>query len=306
MSGRATYANPVFDHVAPDPSVVRDSDGVFWCYTTMTRYERRRVWAPVLRSVDLITWAFVGDALPRLPSWGHRASWAPHVERIGDGYVMYLTVRDRANGTMQLGLAVSDRPEGPFDPFPDRLFDAEHERIDANVLVRANGERLLYWSEENAVRVSRLSDDGLRTASGATTVLLPIGEEGTGYDSVVEAPWTIEREDAIVLLTSGDVCCTYAEPHYAVAASRARTWTGPFERYRGNPILESTDPPFVAPGHCAVIRDDDGSDWMLYHAMRTGRLGPRVLMLDRIEWRAGWPVVGRPSSEPMPAPAISR
>jgi arabinan endo-1,5-alpha-L-arabinosidase len=301
-----TFTNPVFDHVAPDPAVIRDPDGVFWCYTTMTYHRRRRVWVPVLRSEDLVHWAFIADALPRLPAWGRRAAWAPHVEVVGGRYVLYLTVETRATGSMQLGLATADRPEGPFEPEAEPLIDDAHERIDANVLTCRNGERFLVWSEENRVRVAAIGADRIRPAGEARTVLLPIGEEGTGYDSVVEGPWAIERDGAIYLFTSGDVCCTYADPHYAVAASRASSPLKPFERFPGNPILESTDGPWIAPGHCAVVRDDAGADWMLYHAMRSRRLGPRVMMLDRIEWRDGWPHVGRPSSDPREAPVVTR
>jgi arabinan endo-1,5-alpha-L-arabinosidase len=301
-----TYTNPVFDHVAPDPSVTRDDDGVFWCYTTMTYYRRRRVWVPALRSTDLVDWTFAGDALPRLPPWGRRASWAPHIERIDGRYVLFLSVEDRATGRMQLGLAWSDRPEGPFEPEGVRLIDGEHERIDANVLTCASGERYLVWSEENAVKVAPMSPDGVRPAAPGTTVLLPIGEEGTGYDSVVEGPWMLERDARLYLFTSGDVCCTYADPHYAVAVSRATAPLERFERFEANPILQSTDGPWIAPGHCAIVTDDAGTDWMLYHAMRSRRLGPRVLLLDPIEWEDGWPRVGRPSADPRRAPVIHR
>jgi arabinan endo-1,5-alpha-L-arabinosidase len=300
-----TYVNPVFDHVAPDPSIVRDPTGVFWCYTTMTYYRRRRVWVPVLRSEDLVEWRFVGDALPRLPGWGRRASWAPHIERVGDRYALFVSIEDRETGTMQLGVATSDRPEGPFEPEPERLIDGEHERIDANVLAREDGGRFLIWSEENAVKVAPMADDLVHPSEPGTTVLLPIGEEGTGYDSVVEGPWMIERDGSIYLFTSGDVCCMYADPHYAVAVSRASSPLERFERFPGNPILESTDGPFVAPGHCAIVRDDAGADWMLYHAMRSRRLGPRVMLLDRVRWEDGWPRVGRPSSEAQPAPVVN-
>jgi len=298
--------NPVFDHVAPDPSVVRDPNGVFWCYTTMTYYQRRRVWVPVLRSEDLVDWVFVGEALPRLPPWGRRASWAPHVELVHGRYMLYLSIEDRATGRMQLGLASADRPEGPFEPEAVRLIDDEHERIDADVLTRASGERFLVWSEENRVKVAPIGPDGLRPEREGRTVLSPIGEEGTGYDSVVEGPWAIERDARVYLFTSGDVCCMYADPHYAVAVSRGSSPLEPFERFPGNPILESTDGPWIAPGHCAIVRDDAGADWMLYHAMRTKRLGPRVMLLDRIEWRDGWPRVGRPSSGPREAPVVHR
>ncbi len=286
--------------------MVRDPNGVFWCYTTMTYYRRRRVWVPVLRSENLVEWTFVGDALPRLPPWGRRASWAPHIELVRGRYVLYLSIEDRATQKMQLGLAVADRPEGPFEPEPAHLIDGEHERIDANVLTRARGERFFVWSEENQVKVAPIDRDGVRPAGDGRAVLLPIGEEGTGYDSVVEGPWMLERDGRIYLFTSGDVCCMYADPHYAVAVSRAASPLEDFERFAGNPILESTDGRWIAPGHCAIVRDDAGTDWMLYHAMRSRRLGPRVMLLDPVEWRDGWPRIGRPSSEPREAPVVSR
>ena len=56
---------------------------------------------------------------------------------------------------------------------------------------------------------------------------------------------------------------------------------------------------FVAgPGHNAeIMTDRDGVDWMLYHAYWVNTPGNRTLMLDRVNWEDGWPVVhnGTPS-----------
>jgi hypothetical protein len=40
--------------------------------------------------------------------------------------------------------------------------------------------------------------------------------------------------------------------------------------------------------------------------MRSTRLGPRVMLLDPIEWRDGWPRVGCPSFGPREVPVVHR
>ena len=70
---------------------------------------------------------------------------------------------------------------------------------------------------------------------------------------------------------------------------------------------------WVAPGHNSVAEDADGRHWMLYHAVdsRRPRSKPaddintrRIMLLDPIVWRDGWPRVegAGPSSEPRRRP----
>ena len=68
---------------------------------------------------------------------------------------------------------------------------------------------------------------------------------------------------------------------------------------------------FAGPGHNAeIITDDEGRDWLHYHAMRKEKpkldnvTNRRSLRLDRIRRVAGWPQVEgrRPSVSPAPGP----
>ncbi|HEX4737477.1 MAG TPA: family 43 glycosylhydrolase [Allosphingosinicella sp.] len=77
-------------------------------------------------------------------------------------------------------------------------------------------------------------------------------------------------------------------------------------------ILEARDH-WLAPGHNTLAEDARGSLWILYHAIdtRRPRTKPgdeintrRVMLLDRVEWRGGWPHVVGPASEPQPRPAV--
>jgi arabinan endo-1,5-alpha-L-arabinosidase len=74
---------------------------------------------------------------------------------------------------------------------------------------------------------------------------------------------------------------------------------------------------WFAPGHNSIIQDSAGKDWILYHAVDSGRPRTkptdevntrRIMLIDRIEWRDGWPRVAGdgPSTQPVPAPRTGR
>jgi arabinan endo-1,5-alpha-L-arabinosidase len=104
--------------------------------------------------------------------------------------------------------------------------------------------------------------------------------------------------------------------------ARSRSATGPFQTLaaatgRANSVILEREGIWVAPGHNSVVQDGAGNDWMLYHAVdsRTPRSKPadevntrRVMLIDRIVWKDGWPMVesGGPSTGPRPAPALPR
>jgi arabinan endo-1,5-alpha-L-arabinosidase len=43
------------------------------------------------------------------------------------------------------------------------------------------------------------------------------------------------------------------------------------------------------------VTDKVGNDWVFYHAVATKHPEGRVLMMDKISWKDGWPVVATDS-----------
>ena len=327
--GAGTYANPVLDADFPDPVVLKALDGFYYAYATQTEIGGKWVNIQLARSPDLVNWQHLGDALPAKPVWASKTQdfWAPHVARHGDTYYMYYSAKpdtaDERHG-LCLGVATAGGPLGPFVDIGKPLQCGEgFVNIDPMSFDDpATGKRLLYWgSGFQAIKVQELGPDRLSFAPGSKPVdLVPIiKDDPNQYERLVEGAWVIRRDGWYYLFYSGDNCCG-KDAHYAVLVARSRSATGPFEKFSSatgaatSAILEKRGLWF-APGHNSTITDAAGRDWIVYHAvdLRRARTKPtddlntrRILLIDPIEWRDGWPRIENngPSTERKQAPRV--
>ena len=303
-----TFRNPIFNHDAADPSVIKGADGAYYLYTTQSDYARH-VNIPVLRSLDLVHWQYVGDALPSLPPWAGSQSWAPQIDRAGNGYRLYFATQIAGTENFGIAVAVSQSPLGPFVNSAHPVVTGQGlTALDPYVLDLPGGRRVLYWgSWGSPLEAAALSRNGLSLAETPRPLLFPDPSGGTPYERLIEAPWILVHGGEYYLMYSGDRCCS-SNAHYAVMVARSSSPYGPFVRDPNNPILAG-NAAFNAPGHNATITDAIGQDWIVYHAMRPRDSGDRVLMMDRIDWTPdGWPTINGgsgPSGTPVAAPIIS-
>lgn len=301
-----TYLNPVLDRDFPDPAVLRAPDGWFYAYATQGTAGGRFLNIQVAKSHDLVQWEHLGDALPEKPRWApsKQKFWAPHVIRdpVSGRYFMYYSTEPDESTGKCLAVATADAPAGPFVDSGEPLRCGKGiEDIDPMAFDDPKtGKRLLYWgSGWKPIKVQELASDRLRFAPGSTARDLLAPDSKREYNSLLEGAWAVYRDGAYYLFYSGDKCCG-EEPKYAVMVARASDAFGPFEAYP-RPILVRNSQ-WLAPGHNSVITDDAGTDWIVYHAVRAGQ--KRVMLLDRIEYRDGWPRIAgdQPSTEAQRAP----
>jgi arabinan endo-1,5-alpha-L-arabinosidase len=324
----ATYVNPVIDRDFPDPAVVRGSDGTYYVYATQGGEPMRNIQAA--RSVDLVNWTLLPDALPVKPAWASRTQdfWAPDVYRSGDRWLLFYSAKPDAalsddKRGLCLGVAVGSAPEGPFtDKGTPLLCGESFVNIDPFAFGDpATGKSFLYWgSGFGPIKVQELGPDRQSFAPGTRPIdLVPVirTEDTAEYRRLVEGAWVTVRDGWYYLFFSGDNCCG-PKAHYATMVARSRSATGPFEvRERPLYLVLEANERWVAPGHNSVIRDDAGVDWILYHGVdaRRPRSKPsddvntrRVMLLDRLEWRDGWPEIrGKsPTSSAQVGPVVRR
>ncbi|MFC7538031.1 glycoside hydrolase family 43 protein [Sphingomonas sp. GCM10030256] len=321
------YCNPVIDRDFPDPAIIRADDGLFYVYATQSGEPWVNI--QVARSIDLVTWELLGDALPSKPAWASRTQdfWAPAVFQADGTYYLYYSAKpdialdDPAHG-LCLAVATSSSPAGPFvDSGRPLMAGGGFVNIDPCAFDDPeSGKRLLYWgSGFGAIKVQELAEDRISFMAGSspTDLIEPIPTDDlTEYQRLVEGVWVVRRNGFYYLFYSGANCCG-PDAHYAVMVARSTRATGPFElRPRPLHLVVEASERWLAPGHNTVIQDDAGDDWIVYHAI--DRLRPqesdahhvnsrRVLLMDRLEWRDGWPeVAGKvPSATPQTAPVVN-
>ena len=324
-SARPFYVNPVLDGDFPDPAVIRAPDGFYYAYATQTLLEGCWINIQVARSRDLISWDHLGDALPQKPSWAGETQdfWAPYVLQDGDRYIMYYSATPDVCHEPQRGhclaVATSTSPAGPFiDMGMPLLLGMGFEYIDPMAFDDpATGKRLLYWgSGFQPIKVQELAEDRISFAPESQPVDLVWPNPTGAFPRLVEAAWVIRHDEFYYLFYSGDNCCG-PDAEYGVMVARSRDAAGPFETLeeaKGVPhsLMLFKSERWLAPGHNCIVTDEAGDNWIIYHAIDVDRPrqrqedeinSRRILLMDRIQWKDGWPHVGTPSDDPQPAPA---
>ncbi len=322
----ATYQNPVLDADFPDPAVLRAPDGFYYAYATQTQRQGKWTNIQAARSRDLVHWDYLGDALPAKPGWASATQdfWAPHVVRDGARYIMYFSAKpntsDERHG-LCLGVATAGAPLGPFVDLGHPLKCGEgFVNIDPMAYDDpATGKHLLYWgSGFQPIKVQELAADRISFAAGSSSKDLvwpnPVKD---AFPVLVEGSWVIRHGGYYYVFYSGDNCCG-PKANYAVMVARSRSATGPFETLeqatgKAHSIVLEKRGYWIAPGHNSIVTDAAGTDWIVYHAVDARRPREkasddlntrRILLIDRILWKDGWPVISGPTDQPGAAPMV--
>ena len=329
-----------------DPTVIRGQAGDPFWYALCTSDSlsdddvdaagvRRQHLVPMLRSSDLVSWVYMGDAFSTRPAWVAPTAglWAPEIVfRNGKYYLYYVAtdVEDAVSGEPScgsdnaIGVATSASPLGPWVDAGAPVVAPRRGgggcnffwTYDPDVLVTASGQAYLYYgSYYGGLEVRTLSADGLAaTASSAVPVAIPNRYEGANV---------VEKDGAYTLFASASNCCNGPLTGYQVFAGRSASPLGPFvdraghsfleASVGGSPVITQNGNRWVGPGHNSVFQDAAGNWFTAYHAVdqtdpyfadATGYTR-RPMLIDRLTWTDGWPEVRQglgPSDAPQLAP----
>lgn len=317
-----TYTNPVFEPVLADPSVIRDPEtGYFYAYGTQDNWgdgQGSRL-IPILRSPDLVNWQVAGQALEKKPTWKENGGlWAPDVNQVNGRYHLYYAYSTWGDPNPGIGVAVADAPAGPFTDH-GKLFTSAEVNVPNSIdpfFLEENGEKYLFWGSFSDAPTQgtygvKLSADGLSVPDLSQKFKIAAGD--------FEAVMIHKRDGYFYFFGSKGSCCDGANSQYHVLVARSKNLRGPYLDRNGNDIagrgngtllLKGNDT-IAGPGHNArLVQDDAGTDWLIYHGIdrSQGKVSSgasrRMLMLDPITWRDGWPEIegGVPSTTPRKAP----
>ncbi|WP_373523343.1 family 43 glycosylhydrolase [Aquiflexum sp.] len=314
-----TYVNPVFSPVLADPSVLKEGE-YFYAYGTEDNWgtEGGHKLVPIVRSKDMVNWEFVSNAFQTKPTWKNDGGiWAPDVAKVGEEYFMYYSYSTWGDPNPGIGLAIAQKPEGPFID-QGKLFLSKEIGVDNSIdafFIEDEGKKYLFWGSFHGIYAVELSGDGKSIQ----------GEKVKIGHTHLEASYVLKKDRKYIYFGSEGSCCDGANSTYRVKVAISDNILGPYLDKSGNDIADGNygelilrgndvDYGFAGPGHNGhVMTDDEGKDWMLYHAIPKNNpllqngASRRPLMLDRISWQDGWPQIeaGMPSLATKPAPVFN-
>ena len=250
------------------------ADGRYYLVGTTSEHEGFQMY----RSRDLAHWEKIGWALRKSPGfWASDLFWAPEVrEYHGKFYMVYSgRVAGQKTPKLLLGLAVSDRPEGPYINLHAPWFDAGYSAIDGDILIDDDGTPYLYFSRNGTedgyaygkIYGVRLTRD-LAKPIGQPQLLMQASQPWELVHSAVnrcnEGP-TVFRHSGLYYMTySANDTSTAA---YGIGYATANSPLGPWTKSTDNPILKTTPSLGVSgPGHNSIVASQNGKElWIVYH-----------------------------------------
>jgi hypothetical protein len=253
--------NPIIrDQFTADPSA-RVFEGKVYLYSShdiLANESRGRVgWFcmedyHVFSSDNLTNWLDHGvivsqDKVPWVNSKSY-AMWAPDCIYRNGKYYFYFPApaKDTSYGRgFFIGVAVSDKPYGPFTPQPEPIKNVRG--IDPNVFIDKDGQAYLYWAARN-IYVAKLKENMLELASEPKVI------EGLPDKGLKEGPYLFERK-GIYYLTYPHVPDSTERLEYAIADN-------PFGPFKVTGVIMD-EKPGCWTNHQSII--EYKSQWYLFY-----------------------------------------
>ena len=230
----------------------------------------------IFSSTDMVTWKDHGTCLsPETFSWSSGDAYAAQCVQRNGKFYWYVSVGHKSDenskGGFSIGVAVSDKPTGPFkDAIGKALItnemttDMKHgwDDIDPTVFIDDNGQAYLYWGNGSCKYVKL--KENMTEMDGPITSFKP--------KNYIEGPWVYKRKGLYYLIYASEG----TKPEM-IEYCTAKSPEGPWE-YKG--IIEENVPNSFTT-HPGII-DFKGKTYFFYHngALPTGGSYRRSICVD--------------------------
>ncbi|MDR1744064.1 MAG: glycoside hydrolase family 43 protein [Dysgonamonadaceae bacterium] len=280
-SKKELSGNPVFEGWYADPEGIIYGD-TYWVYPTYSYDYEEQVFFDCFSSKDLVKWTKHSNIIDTAEvKWAKKAMWAPGVICKDGKYYFFFAANDVHEGEIGgIGVAVSDRPEGPYKdllrkPLINEIVNGA-QPIDQFVFQDKDGTYYLYYGGWGHCNVVKLNDD--------FTALVPF-DDGEIYKEVtperyVEGPFMFIRDGKYYFMWSEG---GWTGPDYSVAYAIADSPFGPFRRI--GKILQQDPMVATGAGHHSVLHIPDTDEYyIVYHRHPLGdHIGNhRVTCIDKM------------------------
>ena len=254
--------NPIFEGWYADPEGIIYGD-TYWIYPTWSDLYENQTYFDCFSSKDLVNWTKHERILDNSEvKWAEKAMWAPAVISKGGKYYLFFGANDVHPGEVGgIGVAVSERPEGPYKDLLGKPLINENvngaQPIDQFVFRDDDGSHYMYYGGWGHCNMVKLNDD--------FTALVPF-DDGEIYkevtpDKYTEGPFMLKKNGKYYFMWSEG---GWGNPDYSAAYAIADSPFGPFNRV--GKILEQDSTVATSAGHHSVMNIPGSEDYyIVYH-----------------------------------------
>jgi len=302
------YTNPVGGMTRIGDPFVLKTNGTYYMYATSEPNFGYKVW----QSSNLVDWEEKGMAYVHFDQpqkWATGDFWAPEVVEHNGKFYMTYSARN-LDGHLQISIALSPEPLGPFTDISTQIIKQEGSYIDGHIFIDDDGKPFLYYVKdcsENIINGKHVSQIFVQEMNDELTELLgepqfltePDANWEKPYDEYQwnEGPFVLKHEGIYYLMYSSNY---FASHDYSVGYATASNPFGPFEKALENPILtKDLSQGISGPGHNSVtIGPDDETLYIVYHThtIPNAPSGNRQMNIDRLYIEDGKLKVDGPTS----------
>jgi beta-xylosidase len=276
--------NPIFPGWYADPEA-KVFGKTYWIYPTFSAPYDQQVFFDAFSSPDLVHWTKHERIMStNTVAWARRAIWAPAVAEKDGKYFIFFGANDiQKDGQVGgLGVAVADRPEGPFADYLGKpLIDRFHngaQPIDPFVFHDLDGTYYLIYGGWGHCNICVLNNDFKK--------LIPMSD-GATFKEITPTGYV---EGSVMFRRAGKYYFMWSEggwtgPDYSVAYAMADSPLGPFQRI--GKILQQDPKVATGAGHHSVIQvPGTETYYIVYHRRPLGETdgNHRVTCIDRMEF----------------------
>lgn len=276
----------------PAPVVINNILYVFTGHDEGGRFFTMHDWR-CYSTTDMVNWTDHGCPLSVKDfTWAKDDAWAGQVIERNKKFYYFVPMTPRRGGDKFIGVAVSDKPEGPYkDAIGKPLIGVGNGNIDPTQFIDDDGQAYLYWGNP-ALKYVKLNEDMISFDQKVGIVTVPLTVEGFGARPAPanqrgnnnqratlyeEGPWFYKRNNLyyMVYAASGipeNIC-------YATSPNATGPWT-----FKGI-IMPTEGKSFT--NHPGVI-DYKGHSYFFYHngALPGGGGYTRSVCIEEFKYNA--------------------
>lgn len=302
MAQVTKVSNPVLAGFYPDPSICRAGNDYYLVNSTFAYYPG----LPVFHSKDLANWEQVGFALDRpeqldLEGAGvSRGLFAPSIRFYKGTFYITCTHIDKGGNF----IITTKNPKGAWS---NPVYLPAVNGIDPSLFIEDNGKAYIIYNSNapdnkplyeghRTIRMYQFDLNTLQT-KGEEKILVNGGTDISQKPIWIEGPHIYKYNGYYYLLCAEGG----TEFNHSAVIFRSKKVEGPYESYKGNPILmqRHLDPhrkrAVTSTGHADMVTAPDGNWYSVFLGCRpyttdhynTGR----ETFMAPVQWKEGWPVI---------------